>query len=197
MNNDESKNLVWALLFLIFGIILLVSDKDILETASNILGIFIAITGIIKGINYVYLKGKLGDYSTTELAISILLIMFGVSLLVFSKALSLTIRLIFGLWALFAGINKIVFAINIKSVDKNGFITYLSSAIIMIIVGILLVSNLLGNVIGLLIIIYSVCEIIDYIYYNSNKNKKNYPKNKSKNNKSKKEQKVIEAVIEE
>lgn len=196
MNNSETKNLVWALLFLVFGIILLVSDGDILETASNILGVVIAIIGIIKGINYIYMKGKLGEYSTIELAISIFLVFFGASLLVFSKALSFTIRLIFGLWALFAGINKIVFAINIKKVDKNGFITYLSSAIIMIVVGILLVSNLLGNVIGLLIIIYSVCEIVDYIYYNSNKN--NYPKSKiKKNKKGKKEQKVIEAVIEE
>lgn len=197
-NNGEVKNLIWALLFLIFGIILLVSDSDLLTIASNLLGSVLVIVGVIKFIIYVYMKGKLGNYSITELSISILLIAFGAVLLIFSSALSLTIRLVFGLWAMFGGVNKIIFAINIKDIDRNGFITYLTSAIIMIGIGIFLVTNLIDNIIGILIIIYSVCELVDYIYYYTNKNRKKYPKSNSKNKKgSKKDQKVIEAIIEE
>ena len=54
-------------------------------------------------------------------------------------------------------------------------------------------------VIGLFIIIYAVTEIVDYIYYNSkNKDEKtNVKKQKNKKLIKSKNQKVIEAVIEE
>lgn len=190
----SSKNLVWSLLFLMFGIILLTNDSDLLSIASNVLGIILIVIGFIKGIIYVYMKGKLGDYSNLELTISLLLIGFGTVLVVFSSALSLTIRLIFGLWCMFAAVNRIVFAINIKKIDKIGFFTYILTALIMMIIGVLIISNLFGNVLGLLIIIYSIVELIDYIYYSVNKNKKNYPKSTKG---VKKDGKVVEAIIEE
>ncbi len=190
----SSKNLIWSLLFLMFGIILLTNDSDLLSIASNVLGIILIVIGFIKGIIYVYMKGKLGDYSNLELTISLLLIGFGTVLVVFSDALSLTIRLIFGLWCMFAAVNRVVFAINIKKFDKIGFFTYILTALIMMVIGVLIISNLFDNVLGLLIIIYSIVELIDYIYYSVNKNKKNYPKQSKK---VKKEGKVVEAIIEE
>lgn len=190
----SSKNLIWSLLFLMFGIILLTNDSDLLSIASNVLGIILIVIGFIKGIIYVYMKGKLGDYSNLELTISLLLIGFGTVLVVFSDALSLTIRLIFGLWCMFAAVNRVVFAINIKKFDKIGFFTYILTALIMMVIGVLIISNLFDNVLGLLIIIYSIVELIDYIYYSVNKNKKNYPKQSKK---IKKEGKVVEAIIEE
>lgn len=190
----SSKNLIWSLLFLMFGIILLTNDSDLLSIASNVLGIILIVIGFIKGIIYVYMKGKLGDYSNLELTISLLLIGFGTVLVVFSDALSLTIRLIFGLWCMFAAVNRVVFAINIKKFDKIGFFTYILTALIMMVIGVLIISNLFDNVLGLLIIIYSIVELIDYIYYSVNKSKKNYPKQSKK---VKKEGKVVEAIIEE
>ena len=73
----------------------------------------------------------------------------------------------------------------------------------MTILGIILTAGVFDQLIGLLIIIYSVIEIIDYIYFKV-KNKdleelKTPTKKEKKNNKVKrlKKGKVIDAVIEE
>lgn len=203
--NRENKitlnNLVYSLLFLVFGIILLTSTEDLISIVSKVIGIVLIIGGIVKSIIYIYMKGKLGEYKFSELAIGLLIIFCGVLLIICSSALSFAIRTVVGIWTLFAGINRIILAISVKSVDNTGFKMYLSTSIIMILVGILLISGLFDQIIGILIIIYSITEIIDYIYFKSKS--KNYEpdlkddlsqKNKQKKLKSKK---VIDAIIEE
>ena len=117
--NKENKitvnNLVYALLFLVLGIILLTSTEDLITIVSKIIGYGLIIVGIVKSINYVYLKGKLGDYSISNLSIGLIIICFGILLVLFSSALSFAIRTIVGLWIVFAGINRIIFAISMKS----------------------------------------------------------------------------------
>lgn len=204
--NKENKitinNLIYALLFLVFGIILLTSSQDLISMASKVIGIILIIAGIVKSIIYIYMKGKLGDYSFSELAIGLLIICFGILLVSYSGALSFAIRIIIGIWVLFSGINRIILAISIKLIDNTGFKMYLVTSFIMIIVGILLISGLFDRIIGLLIIIYSITEIVDYIYFKTKS--KNYEsvsetKNNKKGSKVKriKEKKVVDAIIEE
>lgn len=205
--NKENKitinNLIYALLFLVFGIILLTSTEDLVSIASKVIGSLLVIIGIVKSIVYIYMKGKLGDYNLSELAIGILIICCGVLLILYSGALSFAIRIIIGIWALFAGINRIILAINTRSIDKTGFGMYLVTAIVMLIVGVLLISGLFDQIIGLLIIIYSITEIVDYIYFISkSKHYESVTKNKKdkKNNKKAKRikgKKVVDAIIEE
>lgn len=201
--NKENKitinNLVYAILFLVFGIILLTSTEDLISIVSKVIGSILVILGIVKTIVYIYMKGKVGDYSITELLIGLLIICCGLLLIFSSNALSFAIRTIVGIWVLFAGINRIIYAISIKSLDKNGFITYLISSFIMIIIGILMISAIFDQLIGLLIIIYAISEIVDYIYYKS-KNKNIEPakgKKKSKKTKKLKNTKTVDAIIEE
>lgn len=201
--NKENKitinNLVYAILFLVFGIILLTSTEDLISIVSKVIGSILVILGIVKSIVYIYMKGKVGDYSITELLIGLLIICCGLLLIFSSNALSFAIRTIVGIWVLFAGINRIIYAISIKPLDKNGFITYLISSFIMIIIGILMISAIFDQLIGLLIIIYAISEIVDYIYYKS-KNKNIEPaksKKKSKKTKKLKNTKTVDAIIEE
>jgi len=200
-NKITINNLIYALLFLVFGIILITSTEDLVGIASKAIGIILVIVGIVKSIVYIYMKGKLGEYSFSELAIGLLLISFGTLLILYSSALSFAIRLIIGFWSLFAGINRIILAISVKSIDRTGFRMYLSTSIIMILVGISLISGLFDRIIGLLIIIYSITEIVDYIYFRSKS--KNYesvvnkePKAKKKTKRIK-DKKVVDAIIEE
>lgn len=205
--NKENKitvnNLIYALLFLVFGIILLTSTEDLITIASKVIGGVLIIIGIIKSIIYIYMKGKLGNYSTSNLALALLFICFGLLFIFLSGTLSFTIRIIIGIWILFSGINRIIFAISMRVIDKKGFFVYLITALLMTILGIILTAGVFDQLIGLLIIIYSVIEIIDYIYFKV-KNKdleelKTPTKKEKKNNKVKrlKKGKVIDAVIEE
>jgi len=201
-NKITINNLIYALLFLVFGIILLTSTEDLISIASKIIGFILIIVGIVKTIVYIYMKGKLGDYKLSELIIGLLIISCGSILLLYSSALSFAIRTIIGLWVLFAGINRIVLAISIKSIDKIGFRVYLITSILMVLIGLCLISGLFDKIIGLFIIIYSITEIVDYVYF---KTKNRYYEPKKKNNKEKnknkikriKEPKVIDAIIEE
>lgn len=202
-NKITTNNLIYALLFLVFGIILLTSTEDLITIASKVIGGVLIIIGIIKSIIYIYMKGKLGNYSTSNLALALLFICFGLLLIFLSGTLSFTIRIIIGIWILFAGINRIIFAISMRVIDKKGFFVYLITALLMTILGIILTAGIFDQLIGLIIIIYSVIEIIDYIYFKV-KNKdleevKISEKKEKKNNKVKrlKKGKVIDAVIEE
>lgn len=202
---QESKisinNLIYALLFLLFGILLL-TRWDLITIASKVIGYILIIIGIVKSIVYIYMKGKLGDYRLSELITGLIIILCGVLLISYSGALSFAIRTIFGLWALFSGINRIILAISIRQVDRLGFRVYFITSILMIIIGLCLISGLVDKVIGIFIIVYSVTEIVNYIYYKTkNKNYESKEKVNEKKEKNKikrlKEPKVVDAVIEE
>ena len=201
-NRITIRTLIYALLFLAFGIVLLTSTEDLISIASKVIGSAIVIVGIIKTLLYVYRKGKLGTYSIIELLLGIILILFGVLLILVSSTLSFAIRTIIGLWIIFAGINRIIFSLSVKQYDNKGFIIYFITALFMICLGILIISAILDQFIGLLIIVYSISEIIDYIYYRvkyrniENLYKEESPK-KSKIKKSNKKGKVVDAIIEE
>lgn len=204
--NRENKitinNLVYALLFFVFGMILITSTDDLISIGSKIIGIVLMLVGTIKTIIYIYLKGKLGNYKLMELIMGLLIIGCGIVIFSYANALSFAIRTIIGLWVLFAGINRIVLAISVKSIDKTGFKVYLITSIVMVLIGICLLSGLVDKIIGLFIIGYSITEITNYIYFKT-KNKDYMKKSNVKKEKTKKkykrlkEPKVVDAIIEE
>lgn len=197
-NKITVNNLIYSILFFVFGIILLTSTKDLISMASQIIGSILIIIGVVKLIVYIYMKGKLGSYNLLELVIGLIIVGCGVLLILYSSALSFAIRIIAGMWILFSGINKIILAITIKSMDKTGFKVYLTTSIIMILFGILLITGLFDRIIGLFIIGYSVSEIVNYVYFISRvKNKIKREPKKSKSNKKLKNTKIIDAVVEE
>lgn len=202
-NKITINNLIYALLFLVVGVLLLNQTEDLLTLISKVIGSVLIIIGIVKTIIYIYMKGKLGDYNISNLAMGMALICFGIILIMFSGALSFAIRIILGLWVLVAGINKIIFAITIKSMDSKGFLVYLITALLIIILGLVLISGIFDQIIGILIIIYSVIEIVNYIYFKVKD--KDYVEVKENINPSKKDEKVkrlkkgkvVDAIIEE
>lgn len=199
MNKDNItiKNLLIAILFLILGIVLLTTEKSIISIASKIIGILFSIIGFIKFIKYVYMKGKLSTYSNIELIVSLFILCFGILLIIFSDALSYTIRFGIGFFTIFSGINRIIFSIGFKSIDKKGFLTYLISSLLIIAIGILLITGYVDKIIGAFIILYSIIEIVDYIYYKIFEKKHDNLKPVSKDISSLKSKKVIDADFEE
>ena len=203
--NKENKitfnNLIYAILFLVFGIILLTSTEDLITIISKVIGGVLIIIGIIKAVIYIYMKGKLGEYNLIKLIVALLIICFGMLFVFLSGTLSFAIRTVIGIWILFTGINRIIFAISLSQIDKKSFFTYLIMSFLMIILGIIIVTGIFDQLIGLLIIIYSVIEIVNYIYF---KVKNKYydevilkPVKKHKKVKKIKKEKIIEAIIEE
>lgn len=197
-NKMTINNLIYALLFLLLGILLL-TRFDLLAIASKVIGGVLIVIGIVKIIVYIYMKGKLGDYNLSELIMGLLVIGCGLLLLSYSSALSFAIRTIVGLWILFAGINRIILAISIRLVSKVGFRVYLITSSLMIIIGFCLLTGLVDKIIGILIIGYAITEIVNYIFYKVNFKDEGQVNKKKSNSKIKKisKEKVVDAVIEE
>lgn len=203
--NKESKitvnNLIYALLFLVFGIILLTSTEDLITIVSKVIGGVLITIGIIKAIIYIYMKGKLGEYSLSKLIVSLLFISFGMLLIFLSGTLSFAIRTVIGIWVVFSGINRVIFAISMSAIDKKSFLVYLITSLLMIALGIVIITGVFDQLIGLLIIIYSIIEIVNYIYFKV-KNKDygevfEKPVKKEKKLKRLKKGKVVDAIVED
>lgn len=198
-------NVLISLIMLAVGVILVINSEAMINMMSWFIGIVIILISIIR-IIYLFNDKIL---NTTMLAVNILLMIFGVVLISFPSIVDIAIKVVFGSWILFAGVKRLILAIAVSRVDKQSYKTFLISALIMLALGVLVLINLY-NLVGVFLIIYSLTEIVNYIYYLINRNKygnlfdKEEYDNENKRVKKKqlitkeiKNKKAIEADIEE
>ena len=182
-NKLTFSNLAYALLFLALGIFLAFGNVSIIGLISQIVGSIFIIIGIVKIVIYIYMKGKLGDYSINDLLIGFVSIFCGVILIIYSEAFSFALKVIIGLLVLYFSINRIILAIAIKKQLQDGFWVYLGTGLLMFIAGILLLIIPFSKVIGYVIIVYAISEIVSYIYYKVTYKESNVTSNPKKKNK--------------
>ena len=167
---ETNKSIISAFLILIFGALIFAYPNTVVKTASMIFGgllMFYAIVLIIK--NYYETKSDSNTTSTT-LMIGIFLLITGLLFIVLSGVVSQILQYVLGAWILFAGIQRLMIAISIGK-DNNTFITQLIIAILLLAAGLytILRGHLEIQIIGLIMIVYSILQIIGY-FSNSNKN---------------------------
>jgi len=204
------SNVLISLIMLAVGIVLVINSQALISAMSWIIGAVIILISIIK-IIYLF-NDKILD--TTALALNIFFMIYGVVLISFPSIVDLSIRIVFGCWILFAAVKRLILAIAFARFDRKSYRTFLISGIVMLILGGLVMTGLaieiISDFVGIFLIIYSIIEIVDYIFYLINKRKysnifdKEEYDNENKRIKKKenvtkklKEGKVIEADIEE
>lgn len=198
-------NVLISLIMLTVGVILVINSETMINMMSWFIGIVIILISIIR-IIYLFNDKIL---NTTLLALNILLMIFGVVLISFPSIVDIAIKVVFGSWILFAGVKRLILAIAVSRIDRQSYKTFLISALLMLALGVLVLINLY-NLVGIFLIIYSLTEIVNYIYYLINRNKygnlfdKEEYDNDNKRVKKKqlitkeiKDKKAIEADIEE
>ena len=167
---ETNKSIISAFLILIFGALIFAYPNTVVKTASMIFGgllMFYAIVLIIK--NYYETKSDSNTTSTT-LMIGIFLLITGLLFIVLSGVVSQILQYVLGAWILFAGIQRLMIAMSIGK-NNNAFITQLIIAILLLAAGLytILRGHLEIQIIGLIMIVYSILQIIGYF---SNGNKK-------------------------
>jgi len=160
------KNLFSSIILLIIGVLLLTNSSGVINILAWIMGGVFVLIGIVKLITYIKTKKDYPDYEPTDLIISILSILLGIVLAFVPSIIDIAIRLVFGGWILIGGINRLILGITIKNVDNSGFKLYLITSLIMVLVGLFVLFNLFG-IIGVYLIIYSVIDLVGYIYSTS------------------------------
>lgn len=203
MQSFSALDLLFSLAVFIIGIVLITNSSFIINILSWIIGGVFGIIGIVKIISYLRRK-NIGVDSIT-LVLGLLSIVFGIILVIFPNIIDVTVRIVFGGWILFTGINRLILAFAIGRIDRIGFKTFVITSIIMMISGIIILISFY-ELLGVLLVIYAISEIVDYIYFNSNKHKyttifefeekKTNNKNNKKIRKEIKEKEAIDAVID-
>lgn len=164
-------SLFTSIVSLILGVILF-SRPDLVTIAiSYILGILLLIYGLGKLLYFSYQKGKDSITPLNDCITGILLIIFGLVCIFFSNVIEQIVRFIIGIIILLVGINRLVKTLNLEKKNNSKFYAALVTSLLLITGGLYVIfySNLVFSGLGLILIIYSILEIINYIlFYNEN-----------------------------
>lgn len=164
MNIKETKkNLVTSILFLIFGALIFAYPNQVVTTASIVFGAVLMFYGIIMLIkNYYETKNDASTTSTT-LIFGIILIVIGLLFIILAASISKILQYVLGAWILFTGIERLMIALSLGK-DNNAFITQLVISLLLLAAGLytILRGHLEIQIVGIVMIVYSILEIVGY-----------------------------------
>lgn len=190
------SSLIISMATLILGFLLLFNgDENFFNVLRYIISGLLLISGLIKFISY-FAQKKNYNVPFSDCMSAIFLIALGIFVFMFSDIIKITIQVAIGSLVLFNGINRLILGLAVRSFDKEGSKVFTGVSILMIVLGIIILTGKLFNLIGYLLIIYAISEIIGYIYYISQKKDYSSVLNKEVP-KEMKEKKAKEAVIED
>jgi uncharacterized membrane protein HdeD (DUF308 family) len=143
METKPIKNLwflaVNGLIAICFGLVLLIFDKEFIPNLMFFMGLLLAVTGaILVGVGvYNFKKDKSIGLMFLQSLISLA---SGVIILIFPGHSVTIFFLLFGIWAILAGVFQIIILVNIKR-NLNNINVVLFDAILMIAFGVVLFFN--------------------------------------------------------
>lgn len=157
---ETKSSIVAPVIFLIIGVLLLANPGGIVEFISYIFGgVFLAL-----GIGKIVIDSKRVERTTGDTFYSVLMIVIGLIFIFFSGTIEFIIRLAIGLWIVINALKSIIMGSNSMNMDKRNIISFVIGFILLIIgIYTIFVSNLILQSLGLILIIYAVLEIADYI----------------------------------
>lgn len=183
-----------SLVALIIGILLCFNGETIYKIIGYGVSGVLILTGGIKFLAYLF--GKNNGTTFSDCISSVLYIGLGILIFCFPTAIPTTISIVLGALVLFSGVNRLILGLAVRSIDEKGSKLFLIVSVLMILLGIVIITQSFLNLLGLFIIIYSVSEICGYIYYTTQNKDYSEVLNK-KVPQDIKEKEATDAVIEE
>lgn len=169
-NYSNISSLITAIIFFIIGSVLFANPNNLVTFIAYILGGILLVLSLFKISVYYYKKGKNQEAAIKDLIIGLGAFILGFLLIAFSSAIEALVRIIMGSWILLNGITLLINSIKGLKNNAHSSKVLIVFASFMILCGIymVLMSNLTFRMIGVCIILYSIIEIIGYIYYTQN-----------------------------
>lgn len=164
----QDSSLVYSIILLVLGIFLTLNANGVLNIVFDILGSLVMIYGVYKLVMALKLKKDFKAINNSLMSSSIMSLIFGLLIIILSQVLINAINVVTGIWLIFTGISKLNVALSIGSIKEKDFIVSLISSILIIGLGLytIMSQNVVLTIIGILLIIYSVIDIINYIVRN-------------------------------
>ena len=168
-NYSNIISLINSIIFFMLGAIIFTKPEIIILVISYVIGGIIIIIGIFKCIkNYLDIK-KDNSISSREMLTGIVFVIIGLVFILLAGVIEALVRLVIGGWILFSGINRLINSLQLSKKNSQ-FTVRLVLAILLIGVGLytILEANLAFKTIGLVLMVYSIIEIVGYIFSRNN-----------------------------
>ena len=162
---SDQASLISAIIFFIIGGILFWYNDEIISTLSMIIGIILAVSGIVEIIVYVVNKKKQIDYLAPVIR-GIIFIGLSILFIFGANIINQIVRFVVGAWILFSGINRLIQTLAISKRSKK-FLPLLLVSISLIAIGVysIVYGDVIISTIGIIMMVYSAIDIIGYIFY--------------------------------
>ena len=162
-------SIIESLIFALLGIILICKPEGTLKFITFILGTIFILTGIYKIINYFVSKGRYNFYDY-DLAYGLVACIIGIITIFFSSTIGSIFRIIIGLWIIYSSFIRMNLSTKLKTLNTTIWICSLLLSIIMFLCGLYITVNSGAIIvtIGIMMIIYSVIDIIEDIIFMKN-----------------------------
>lgn len=200
MNHNEPINtssLVMSVIVLILGIVLCFGGMNvILDLSGYVVGGILVLAGIIRFITGLVSSKRDNTSGLGSIISSIIIVGVGIFVAFRSDVIVLTLSLMIGAFLIFMSIQRLILGIAVRKVDKTGSTIFLVEAIIVMLVGVVILTQKFSQMLGLFLIIYAISELVSYIYYTTQHKDYSSVLNK-KVTKEMKESEAKDAIIEE
>lgn len=158
-------SIIESIIFIILGIILVCQPDIALKAFSYILGISFIIIGIIMIIKYLQLNKDCFEFYNYELIYGLMAVVIGFITIYYSNIIETILRIIIGIWIIYSSFIKLSLSLKMKKIEESAWIYGFILAIIMFGCGlyIILNSGAILATIGIVMIVYSIIDIIEDI----------------------------------
>lgn len=163
------SSIITSSIFAIIGFILIANPETTITIITNILGISLIAIGGYKVFEYLKNKGQYDSYSY-DLAYGIITIILGIVAMVYWQEIGTIFRILIGLWIIYSSVIRATLSLKLRSTKSKVWIYSLVIALIMLACGIYTICNVGAIVmtIGIVVLIYSVLDIIEGIIFLNN-----------------------------
>lgn len=160
---ETGKSLIVSFLFLIFGALIFAYPNQVITTASMIFGGILMFYGVILIIKNYYETKQNSNNSSATLMLGIFVLVAGLLFVVLANLISQILQFVLGAWILFNGIERLMIALSLGK-NNNAFITQIVIASLLLLAGLYTIfrGHLEIQIIGIIMIIYSILQIIGY-----------------------------------
>lgn len=162
-------SIIESLIFAILGIILVWKPVETIKVISYVLGTIFMLIGLFKSVNYFISKGKY-DFYNYDLIFGLMAIVIGIITIIYTDTIGTIFRIIIGIWIIYSSLIRINLSMKLKKRNISVWSYSLILAIIMFAGGLYISLNS-GSVIvtiGIIMIIYSVIDIIENVIFMRN-----------------------------
>lgn len=165
-------SIVTSIILGALGLVMFLYAESTLKVIACILGTILIITGVVKIIGYFTEKGSY-DLFNYELVYGIISVLFGLVMLINTESLGNFLGIVLGIWIIYSSLMRFGLSLKLKVYESSSWIPMLVIAILMMICGIYIIftPDIIIATMGIIILVYSVMDIIEGIAFIVNVNK--------------------------